>query len=42
MKMNKQINQWLWMIMIWLASVGSLAVVSMTFRLLMSSAGFKS
>lgn len=42
MKLSKAIRRGSWMIGIWAASVLTLAAVSLTFRLLMTAAGFKS
>lgn len=42
MKIKQGIEQWVWMVGIWAASVVALGVVSMGFRLLMTAAGLKS
>ncbi|MCG3729886.1 DUF2474 domain-containing protein [Vibrio cincinnatiensis] len=42
MKLSKIIRQGSWMIGIWIISVLALAAASLTFRLLMTAAGFKS
>lgn len=42
MKIKRGIKQWTWMIGIWTASVVTLGIVSMCFRLLMTAAGLKS
>ncbi|WP_439651417.1 DUF2474 domain-containing protein [Photobacterium atrarenae] len=40
--MKQPLKQWSWLILIWVGSVASLALVSFGFRALMQAAGFKS
>lgn len=42
MNIKRGLEQWIWMISIWAASVVALGIVSMGFRLLMTAAGLKS
>ncbi|QYJ86029.1 DUF2474 domain-containing protein [Shewanella mesophila] len=42
MKLNRTLQQWLWLLSIWVISVLSLGMISMGFKLLMTAAGFKS
>ncbi|MDW6019412.1 DUF2474 domain-containing protein [Vibrio plantisponsor] len=42
MNIKRGIEQWVWMIGIWAASVIALGIVSIGFRFLMTMAGFKS
>jgi hypothetical protein len=42
MNIKRGLEQWIWMIGIWAASVVALGIVSTGFRLLMTAAGLKS